>query len=293
MGKPARRMESSATVAPGKGELFLVATPIGNLKDITLRALEVLQAVDAIACEDTRTSGGLLTHFGITTKMIPYHTHNEAKATAELLQHLAKGARIALISDAGTPLVSDPGAKLVQAALRAGIRVTPIPGASAVLCALSMAGLSTESFYFGGFLPNKAAARKKALAAIQTLPTTLVFYEAPHRLTASLADMLEVYGDRPAAVARELTKRFEECVRGRLSEVVAHFTATPARGECVVLIEGATPGVAVDDGTLDARLRAALARMRLKEAVAEVALHAGRPKSEVYARALALKAEGL
>lgn len=286
---PSSKPDEKSQPEKQRGELFLVATPIGNLKDITLRALEVLQAVDAIACEDTRTSGGLLKHYGITTRMLSYHTHNEAAATGELVEHLLRGTRIALISDAGTPLLSDPGARLVRAAIAAGIRVTPIPGASALLSAVSIAGLSAESFYYGGFLPSKPKARRDVLQTLTSIPATLVFYEAPHRLVETLEDIAAIMGEREAAVARELTKLYEECVRGNLSDLIAHFTATAPRGECVILVHGAAPAAALDDAALDDALHAAMQNHSLKEAVAQVAKHAGRPKSEVYARALALK----
>lgn len=271
------------------GELFLVATPIGNLKDITLRALEVLQAVDVIACEDTRVSGGLLKHYGITSKMLPYHAHNEAETVEKLLAHFSRGARIALISDAGTPLLSDPGARLVRAAIGAGVRVTPIPGASALLSAITIAGLPSEQFYYGGFLPSKTGARKTALAPLAIIPSTLIFYEAPHRLLDTLLDLQKVFGDREAAVARELTKLHEECVRGTLTTLITHFEKHTPRGECVILVRGAAPAAALSDDDLDHALAAAMAHHSLKHAVAEVAKHAGRPKSEVYARALALR----
>jgi 16S rRNA (cytidine1402-2'-O)-methyltransferase len=286
---PSSKPDEKSQPEKQRGELFLVATPIGNLKDITLRALEVLQAADAIACEDTRTSGGLLKHYGITTRMLPYHSHNEAAATAELVGHLTRGTRIALISDAGTPLLSDPGARLVRAAIAAGIRVTPIPGASALLSALSIAGLSAESFYYGGFLPAKTKARRDMLQTLATIPATLVFYEAPHRLLETLEDISAIMGNREAAVARELTKLYEECVRGTLSELLTHFTATAPRGECVILVHGAATAAALDDASLDAQLLTAMQSQSLKEAVAQVAKHARRPKSEVYARALLLK----
>lgn len=273
------------------GELFLVATPIGNLKDITLRALEVLQSVDRIACEDTRTSGSLLSHYGIKVPLTSYHSHNEAEAAAQLVEQLADGARIALISDAGTPLLSDPGARLVKAAVAAGVRITPLPGASALLAAVCMAGLPAEQFFYAGFLPSKTTARNKSLTTLAAIPATLVFYEAPHRLLESLAAMQAALGNREAAVARELTKLYEECVRGTFSDILAHFTIHPPRGECVILVHGAAPAAAMDDAKLDAALREAMKHSRLKEAVAQVAAHAGRPKSEVYARALALKGE--
>lgn len=283
--KPTEKIQRSTN----GGELFLVATPIGNLKDITLRALEVLQAADVIACEDTRTSGGLLKHFGITTKMLPYHMHNEAESIETLIGHLQRGARIALISDAGTPLLSDPGGRLVRAAIAAGVRVTPIPGASALLAGVSIAGLPMEQFYYAGFLPPKTGARQTALKALLTIPSTLVFYEAPHRLLDTLADMHAVLGDREAAVARELTKLHEECVRGNLSNIMQHFTQHAPRGECVIVVHGAAPAAAMEDHEIDAALREAMQHHSLKHAVAEVAKHAGRPKSDIYARALALK----
>lgn len=274
--------------SPPRGELFLVATPIGNLGDITLRALETLKSVDRIACEDTRVSGGLLHHYGIKLPLSSYHSHNEAEATAELLAALQRGDRIALISDAGTPLLSDPGARLVSAAIAEGIRVTPIPGASALLAAVTIAGLPTTQFFYAGFLPAKATARRNMLATLVAIPATLVFYEAPHRLTDTLADLEAAFGDRPAAVARELTKLYEECRRAPLSALNAHYTATPPKGECVILVGGAVV-TAMDDATIDAALRDALRTQRLKEAVADVARDAGRPKSEIYARALTLK----
>lgn len=275
----------------GRGELFLVSTPIGNLKDITLRALEVLGTVDRIACEDTRVSGGLLAHYGIKAPLISYHAHNEAAASEALLGQLMAGARIALISDAGTPLLSDPGARLVNAAIAAGIRVTPIPGASALLSAVSIAGLPAESFFYGGFLPSKTGARAAALASLSGIPATLVFYEAPHRLLDTLTAMHSAWGEREAAVARELTKLYEECVRGTLAEVIAHFTQTPPRGECVIVVAGAAPAAALDDAGIDNALIDAMQTLSVKEAVAQVAKTAGRAKRDIYARALAIKGD--
>jgi 16S rRNA (cytidine1402-2'-O)-methyltransferase len=289
--KTSPKSQPPAQMVPKAGELFLVATPIGNLKDITLRALEVLKTVDRIACEDTRVSGGLLKHYGIKTPMVSYHSHNEAEATAQLVDSLAAGARIALISDAGTPLLSDPGTRLVREAVRAGIRVTPIPGASALLSAISIAGLPSEQFYYAGFLPPKSTARKTALAALANIPATLVFYEAPHRLVDCLADIAATLGNREAAIARELTKLYEECLRGTLADLIAHFEKTAPRGECVILIHGAAPRQGLSDGEIDLALSDAMQTMRLKEAVAKVDAFAGRPKSEIYARALALKGD--
>lgn len=274
---------------PLRGELFLVATPIGNLGDITLRALETLKSVDRIACEDTRTSGVLLKHYGIKAPLTAYHTHNEAHAAGQLVGDLVRGQRIALISDAGTPLLSDPGARLVGAAIAAGIRVTPIPGASALLSAVTIAGLPADQFFYAGFLPTKSSARKAMLAKLAVIPATLVLYEAPHRLTDALEELERTLGSRNAAVARELTKLHEECVRGSFAELHAHFTATPPRGECVIVVEGAPQAEAMDDGALDAALADAMQTLRLKDAVAQVARDSGRAKSDVYARALALK----
>jgi 16S rRNA (cytidine1402-2'-O)-methyltransferase len=286
------RMSSSKPIHEypvARGELFLVATPIGNLKDITLRALEVLKAVDRVACEDTRVSGGLLSHYGIKVPLVAYHTHNEAQASEQLVAELARGARIALISDAGTPLLSDPGARLVKAAIAAGVRVTPIPGASALLSALSIAGLNAEQFYYAGFLPSKAGARNAALETLNPIQATLVFYEAPHRLLDALEAMQAIWGEREVAVARELTKLYEECVRGTFAHVIAHFTAHAPRGECVIVVAGAAPAAAFDEAQIDNALLAAMQTLSMKEAVASVAKQAKRAKSDVYARALALK----
>lgn len=276
---------------PPCGELFLIATPIGNLKDISARALEVLAGVDRIACEDTRVSAVLLNHYGIKVPLTAYHAHNEAKASAELLAHLQNGARIALISDAGTPLLSDPGARLVAAAIESGIRVTPIPGASALLAALTISGLPADTFFYAGFLPMKPKPRNALLAMVKPLPTTLVFYEAPHRLVETLGHLAAALGNRPAAVARELTKRHEDCRRMVLYDLRAHYETTPPRGECVVIVAGATPAEPMGDEVLDAALSQALTTLRLKDAVAAVAAQSGRAKREVYARALALKGQ--
>ena len=267
---------------------MVVATPIGNLGDITLRALEALRSADLIACEDTRTTAKLLTHYGIDTRTQAYHEHNEATATAQLLEKLQGGATIALVSDAGTPLLSDPGARLVAAARTAGIKITPLPGASALLAALTMSGLPSDQFYFAGFLPQKTKPRDALLASLKNLRATLVFYEAPHRLVETL-EHLQQLGDREAAVGRELTKLYEECPRGTLRELVQHYTQNPPRGECVVLVTGAAEQAAMDDEAIDAALRDAMARLSVKEAVAEVTAVSGRAKSAIYARALELK----
>ena len=226
----------SSTLAPGT--LYLVATPIGNLEDITARALRVLAAVDIVACEDTRRTGLLLHHFGIKTRTRSYHEHNEQTRTAELCAMLERGANVALVSDAGTPAVSDPGYRLVRACIERSLRVVPVPGAAAFVAALVVSGLPTDEFYFGGFLPARANARRARLAAVRALDATLIFYEAPHRIAHALADAREILGERQAAVARELTKLHEEIARGRLSELAARFTPDhTARGEMVLLID--------------------------------------------------------
>ena len=271
------------------GELFLVATPIGHLKDITLRAIEVLGQVDIIACEDTRTSGVLLRHYGISTSRVAHHAHNEAESTANLLTELQNGSRIALISDAGTPLLSDPGGRLVGAAIAAGIRVTPIPGASALLSALTIAGLPSLPFYFGGFLPPKQQARRSVYSALAALPSTLIFYESPKRLAASLADAAFALGNRHAAVARELTKIHEECLRLPLLELQTYYEQHPPRGECVLLIAGAGDAPPPSAQDTDMLLRQLLAAHSVKEAAALAASQTGLAKRDLYQRALTLK----
>jgi 16S rRNA (cytidine1402-2'-O)-methyltransferase len=272
------------------GELFIVATPIGNLGDISLRALQTLKSVNLIACEDTRTSGVLLHHYGISTPRVSCHAHNEAEASAKLLEKLQAGETVALISDAGTPLVSDPGARLVTMAIEAGIRVTPIPGASALLSALAVAGLPTDRFFFAGFLPNKNSERAKLFGWLITIPATLIFYEAPHRLSETLEVIAAALGDRPASVARELTKLHETCYRGKLRELAQVFAERAPKGECVILVEGAQETV-VSDGAIDGALRKRLSKSSLREAVDEVTALSRRARSDVYARALVLKKE--
>lgn len=268
---------------------MVVATPIGNLGDITLRALEALKSADLIACEDTRTTAKLLNHYGITTRTLAYHEHNEATATVQLLEKLQSGTKVALVSDAGTPLLSDPGARLVKAAVEAGISVTPLPGASALLAALTMSGMPSDQFYFAGFLPQKTKPRDALLASVRTLPATLVFYEAPHRLAETLGILHRALGDRPAAVARELTKLYEECRRDSLSALAAKYDIAAPKGECVILVHGALAQEEMDDTAVDTALRDAMARLSVKEAVAEVTAASGRPRRDVYRRALELK----
>jgi len=277
--------DERTALAPG---LYLVATPIGNIEDITLRALRVLRAADLVACEDTRVSLKLLAHYDIATQRAAYHEHNAESMRPKLIARLEAGARVALISDAGTPLVSDPGFKLVREALARGIAVTVVPGASAPLAALVLSGLPCERFLFAGFLPAKEQARRRALEELRAVPATLVFFESAQRLAASLADMAAVLGDRPAACARELTKLYEEVRRAPLSDLAAHYRDSgPPRGELVVLVgppEAEEPSAA----SLDEALAAALERFSIKDATVAVAGALGLPRRTVYARALAL-----
>jgi 16S rRNA (cytidine1402-2'-O)-methyltransferase len=220
------------------GTLYLVATPIGNLADITARAIQTLTDVDVIACEDTRHSRKLLQHFGINTKTVSYHEHNEEQRARELVEQLKEGRNIAVVSDAGTPTINDPGFRLVRAAIENEIKLVAIPGPSALITALTAAGLSTDAFFFAGFLPSRPTARQARLRELSAIPGTLIFYEAPHRLAASLRDAREILGERQAVVARELTKLHEEIRRGRLSELAEHYSgAESVRGEIVVLVD--------------------------------------------------------
>lgn len=218
--------------------LYLVPTPIGNLRDITLRALDVLKAVDVIACEDTRHTHKLLAHYEIKKPVVSYHDHSGEEKTHELVARLEKGGTIALVSDAGMPLISDPGFPLVREAIRKGIRVEALPGPFAGVTALAASGLAAETFYFAGFLPPKSAARKRKLTDLIERPETLMFYESPYRVDKVLAEMAEIFGDREAVVARELTKKFEEIVRGTLAELVPRFTDKTNKGEFVILVAG-------------------------------------------------------
>ena len=220
------------------GTLYLVATPIGNLEDITARALRLLAEVDLIACEDTRHTRVLLNHYQIKTKTISYHEHNEGARAEELCGMIETGASVAVVSDAGMPGVNDPGYRIVRAAVTRGLRVVPVPGATAFVAALIASGLPTDEFFFGGFLPPRAHARRARFAEVRTLSATLLFYEAPHRIAESIADAREILGEREAVVARELTKLYEEFVRGRLSELASRFRAEgAARGEMVMVID--------------------------------------------------------
>jgi 16S rRNA (cytidine1402-2'-O)-methyltransferase len=278
-------------VQPLPSGLYLVATPIGNLGDITLRALETLAAVDLIACEDTRITRRLTQRYGIATALTPYHDHNAAAARPALLRRLAAGQAVALVSDAGTPLVSDPGYKLVGAAQAAGHPVTAVPGASSVLAALCVAGLPTDQFFFTGFLPAKSSARDVRLREIASLPATIVLFEAGLRLADTLALLAERLGPREAVICRELTKLHEEVRRGDLATLAAHYAhGAEIRGEFVIVVARASAAIPAAD-QIDDLLRAALARGTVKEAVAEVAATTGLSRREVYQRALALKSD--
>ncbi len=273
-------------IAPG---LHVVATPIGNLRDITLRALATLAAADAVIAEDTRVSRNLLAHYGVTTPLVAYHEHNAAVVRPHLLARLSEGAALALISDAGTPLVSDPGYKLVAEALAAGIAVTSVPGPSALLAALVVAGLPTDRFFFEGFLPSKSAARRARINELALVPGTLVFFESPRRLAEMLSDLTAELGDRPAAVARELTKLYETTRRGTLSELAAQFGAeAPPKGEIVVLVGPPEAAAPVAEQELDRLLNGALQKMSVKDAAVAVSAQTGAPRRQVYARALTL-----
>ncbi|MEP6820046.1 MAG: 16S rRNA (cytidine(1402)-2'-O)-methyltransferase [bacterium] len=220
------------------GTLYLIATPIGNLEDITHRAIRLLGEVDVIACEDTRHTNKLLRHYGINTRTISYHEHNERERALELIERLKSGADVAVVSDAGTPGISDPGFRLARIAIDNDVPVVPVPGASALISALVASGLPTDEFFFGGFLPARSGARRARLAELRSIAATLIFYEAPHRIAASLRDAQEILGERQAVVARELTKIHEEIARGSLSELAAQFSsAESARGEMVLIID--------------------------------------------------------
>jgi 16S rRNA (cytidine1402-2'-O)-methyltransferase len=280
-------LRKPSPVAPG---LHIVATPIGNMGDITLRALDVLRSVDLIACEDTRVFGKLASYYGISAPTVAYSDATQDMAEPRLVKALGQGARVALVSDAGMPLISDPGYRLVRAAIAGGHQVTSAPGASAVPMALAVSGLPTDRFFFGGFLPAKPTDRRRAIGDVAAIAATIVFFEAPHRLAASLADLADLLGDRPAAVARELTKLFEEVRRASLPELAAHYGAQEeVRGEIVLVIGAPVEGAATTADTLDAALREAMTGASVKDASSEVAARLGLKRRDVYARALELK----
>ncbi|MDF2115913.1 16S rRNA (cytidine(1402)-2'-O)-methyltransferase [Roseiarcaceae bacterium H3SJ34-1] len=276
------------TIPPG---LHVVATPIGNLGDISFRALSTLAAADAIIAEDTRVTRKLLAHYGIATPMIAYHEHNATVMRPHLVARLEAGAALALVSDAGTPLVSDPGFKLVADAVARNIPVTSVPGASAVLAALVVAGLPTDRFFFEGFLPHKSAGRRARIAELAQVPGTLVFFDSPRRVAETLADLHAVLGERDAALARELTKHYETVRRGTLGQLAAELAAEePPKGEIVLLV--APPGAeeAARTADVDAQLEIALRKHSVKDAASLVAAETGQPRRKVYARAIELGA---
>jgi 16S rRNA (cytidine1402-2'-O)-methyltransferase len=266
--------------------LYIVATPIGNLGDITLRAIQTLKAASLIACEDTRVTATLLRAHGIATPMLAYHDHNAEQVRPKLLDAARTGI-VALVSDAGTPLISDPGYKLVREARAQGLAVTTLPGACAAIAALTIAGLPTDRFLFMGFLPQ-GAARKRALQEVANVNATLVLYESPGRTADLLADIAATLGTREVAVTRELTKLHEEAVTGDAAALAERFAATPPRGEIVVVVSPPVAGSQAPVIDLDEALRAALAKSSLKQAVANVTAQTGLPRKQVYARALAL-----
>ena len=262
-----------------------MSTPIGNLGDITLRALDTLAAADLVICEDTRVSGKLLAHFGIKKKLLPYNDHNAERQRGAILKALGDDQIVVLISDAGTPLISDPGYKLVQTCIEQHIPVTSVPGANAVFPALQLSGLPTDAFYFAGFLPSKTTARRAQLVTVQAITSTLIFYESGPRLEKSLRDILDVLGDRPVAVARELTKMYEEIRRGAVSDVLAALEKmdTP-KGEIVLVVHGAPP--AQNHENVNDLLAEALQTMTTKEAASSIARITGQPRKELYELAL-------
>ena len=275
------------------GTLYLVATPIGNLADITLRALDVLRRVDVIAAEDTRVTRKLLDHYQIPTAMTPYHQHSRGRKAEHLLALLEEGKDVAVVSDAGTPGISDPGHELIAIAIARGIRVEAVPGANAIISALVVSGLSTRRFTFEGFPPRPVGERRAYFESLRTEPRTMIFYESPLRLLATLKSALETLGDRKAVVAREVTKKFEEIHRGTLSDAIARFTEVKAKGEITLVIEGSCVAAepVSDDQVLEA-LQSFLAQgMSERDAVRHVTALYSRPRKEVYARMLKLKEE--
>lgn len=283
-----------------KGRLYLVATPIGNLEDVTLRALRVLAEADVVACEDTRRTRTLLERHRIEARTVSYHEHNERERAEELAALLETGASVAVVTDAGTPGINDPGYRLVRAAVERGVEVVPVPGPSAFVAALVASGLPTDEFYFGGFLPSRTHARRRALEAVRALPATLVFYETPHRIEQSLRDALDVLGEREAAVARELTKLHEEIRRGRLSELARAFSEEgAARGEMVVVIDREV--VADDERAPGARATSSVAELVAafeaegsdhRAALKRAARALGLTRSEAYRRLTSEKESG-
>ncbi|WP_109612914.1 16S rRNA (cytidine(1402)-2'-O)-methyltransferase [Pseudaminobacter salicylatoxidans] len=281
--------QTEIAARPLEVALYLVATPIGNLGDITLRALETLAGADVLACEDTRVTRVLLDRYGIRQRPTPYHEHNAAEAGPRLIEALESGRSVALVSDAGTPLVSDPGYRLVEQAQEHGIRVVPIPGPSAVLAALTASGLPSDTFMFAGFLPVKDGQRRTRLSELSAAPATLIFFESPRRLADTLAAMTDVYGDRRAAIGRELTKTFEEVRTGTLAALAAHYAEAPTpKGEIVICV-GPPLEQAAEAEDVDRLLLSLAAEMPASKAAAEAARMTGGQKQALYRRLLELR----
>jgi len=288
----AEASETNAMAAPALAPgLYVTATPIGNAADITLRALNVLRNCDCIVAEDTRVTSRLLAIYGISRPLLVYNDHNAGSMRPKLLERLRQGARLALVSDAGTPLVSDPGHKLVRAAREAGLPVFPVPGASAPLAALTASGLPSDRFFFVGFLPAKSGERRTALSALMAVPGTLIFFESSPRLGDSLRDMADILGPREAAIARELTKLHEEVRRGTIDELAAHYADAPPKGEIVVLLGPPPAEGPADSAKIDALLLQALPFMPVKAAASLVAEATGSSRRDIYLRALKLKGD--
>jgi len=268
--------------------LYIIATPIGNMEDITFRAVRILQNVDIIACEDTRVTSKLLSHFSITTRTTCYNDHSSGKDREKIIAMIKAGKSVALVSDAGTPLISDPGYKLVRSILDEGLKVTSLPGASSVATALTLCGLPTDRFLFEGFLPQKSGSRQNVLSELKNIKATLVFFESARRLVSSLKDIATIFGQREIAVMREITKKFEEIKRGTAEELQQYYTDTPPRGEVVIV---ASPPMDNDlsQDDIDKQIKQALLNMSVKDAVSFVAENTDGNKKEIYQRALEIK----
>jgi 16S rRNA (cytidine1402-2'-O)-methyltransferase len=283
------RSKPTSKLRPG---LYIVSTPIGNMDDISLRALDTLAGVDRIACEDTRHTGKLLERHGINARLLPYHEHNAEHMRPAIMARLTHGETLALVSDAGTPLISDPGYKLVRKVIASGIYVTALPGPSAALMALTLSGLPSDRFMYAGFLPPKAGARRKALGELAAINATLIIFESPRRLAASLSDMTEMLGARDIAVAREMTKLHEEVVRGDLADLAAHYADISApKGEIVIVVGPPAAPPELTDEFLDARLTELLQSASVRDAASQLAAESGLARRDLYTRALLLSGD--
>ena len=283
------RSKPTSKLRPG---LYIVSTPIGNMDDISLRALDTLAGVDRIACEDTRHTGKLLERHGINARLLPYHEHNAEHMRPAIMARLTHGETLALVSDAGTPLISDPGYKLVRKVIASGIYVTALPGPSAALMALTLSGLPSDRFMYAGFLPPKSGARRKALGELAAINATLIIFESPRRLAASLSDMTEMLGARDIAVAREMTKLHEEVVRGDLADLAAHYADISApKGEIVIVVGPPAAPPELTDEFLDARLTELLQSASVRDAASQLAAESGLARRDLYTRALLLSGD--